>query len=417
MEHQTVVIERGRIKDIHPAGLGPQRRQCRVLDGGGRFLVPGLADMHVHWWDASDAALYLANGVTLVRNMAGAPVHLAWAREIESGRFPGPRLVTTSPILDGPSSPGGRPRRGLASVQSPSEARRVVERFAREGYTQIKVYSNLDLAVLQALGQTTKACGLRLVGHCPRTLTFEQAIDAGVTCFEHLLGIERGHAANIGDDGADLRAQRLKEAPCIDPVAIASLASLLAGRQVWNCPTVVVWQAEGATADMPADLLKYVPARMRSWWTARIRARTAAGAAAALSWATLVRATAGYLHRWHAPLLVGTDTPNPLVVPGFSIHDELANLVTAGLSPYDVLRCATAKAAQFLNEAVPSGTISKGSRADLLLLRRNPLLNVGALKDLDAVLVNGYVLRRTDLDELLRWRVRRVAQPGNRRTE
>lgn len=414
---RTVVIEDGRIRSIAPADQ-PIPPDAEEIDGRGQFLMPGLADMHVHFLDATDSALFLANGVTLVRNMWGAPVHLAWQRHIETREMPGPRLVTTSPIIDGPG-PDGRPSwPGSTLLADPEDAEMVVTRFAARGYQQIKAYSFLTVECLHALGAAAKKAELPLTGHCPANVTYEEAMAAGMTCFEHLTGIAQGHL-RADKQMPDMRHHRrlvdiqaLRSiAENLDLEAIRSLAGEMAVAHVWNCPTIVVYEqmAQPPSTALDDDRLRFEsPARIRSWDPAndhRLRNMTTSHKewlAAARARNSALRKVVSILHEEGAPMLLGTDTPNPFVFQGFSVHQELANLVDVGLSPYEALRCATAEAARFLEEDADWGTIKVGKRADLLLVGSNPLDDVSAVgEQLQAVFVNGFHLSRDDLDDLL----------------
>jgi imidazolonepropionase-like amidohydrolase len=427
-EH-TVLIEDGRVVALAPAAAldVAGRPGVRVVDGAGRYLLPGLADMHVHLWDPDEALLYLAHGVTLVRNMWGHPLHLALERRMARGALPGPRVVTASPLIDGPGPTGGPLFPGAVLLEDPAQAAPLVRRYAARGYRQIKAYSYLRPAALRALGAAAAAAGLRLTGHCPIGMTFEAAAAAGMTCFEHLEEIARGHLT-AGVDMPDKRAMDLTGAPealwlqvrHLDLAAVRRLARRLAADQIWNCPTQVIWQQRTApdAAARAAPWLRYLdPAVVRMWASAsdaRFRGRPAQRAAwleAARAWYQRRREIVAVLHEEGAPLLAGTDAANPYVVPGAALHQELADLVAAGLRPYAALRCATAAAARFLGQDGEWGTVAPGARADLVLVGADPLADLGALRAPEAVFVNGFHLTRADLDRLLAERARAVQAP------
>jgi Amidohydrolase family len=411
---QTVVIEDGHITTVVPSSaIEPADIQgAQVVDGSGKYVMPGLADMHVHYWAPGDFAMFLANGVTVVRNMSGAPFHLTLQQKVRQGELPGPHIVTTGPIVEGagPVPPTWR------IVTQPEEAERLVHQCAERGYQQIKVYNRLTPASLRALGQAAASTGLRLTGHCPNTMTFEEAIAAGMTCFEHLTGIWRGHFKSgreppSGRHNLDIDVVR-SAADDLDFDAMRRLAHQMAAMQVWNCPTLVamqfMYEAQPVASDHPLlkPLLRYVPQMALHVWE-QLDPRYARGDAFQ-RWLDAMHARnrtfsriVAILHEAGAPLLLGTDTPVRFVIPGFSVYQELANLVAAGLRPYDALRCATSDAARFLNQSDVWGTVTVGKRADLVLTRANPLEDVRALCGLDTVCVNGFYLARADLDTLL----------------
>jgi hypothetical protein len=408
---QTVIIEHGRIQVLAPSNEVDISSLPAVLDGAGKYLMPGLADMHVHYWSPGDAPLFLAQGVTLVRNMSGAPFHLALQQQVERGEMPGPRIITTSPIVEGDSFLLPLWYRAT----HPADAERIVQECVQRGYEQIKVYNALTSDTLQALGQAAATCNVRMTGHCPTAMTFEEAIAAGMSCFEHLVGIWREHLK----EGFEQRPDQnnldldvvLMTAHNLDFEALRRLASQMAVKQVWNCPTLVAlrWMHEAYTTGV-ADpslrpWLKYVshpamqlwkeldPSQHRPQYEQWLKAWHARND-------TLLQVVS-LLHEEGAPLLIGTDTSVRFVIQGLSVHQELANFVRAGLRPFEALSCATREAARFLDQSGEWGTVTAGKRADLLLVRANPLEDVAALHDLEAVFVNGFYLPRAELDALL----------------
>ncbi|MGH9843769.1 MAG: amidohydrolase family protein [Blastocatellia bacterium] len=421
---QTVVVENGVIRALAPcATLDVAGMQ--IIDGSGKCLMPGLADMHTHITDAGVLRLYLANGVTQVRNMDGLPFHLALARMVERGTLAGPRLITVSPLIDGLGAQGLTSRPRSLVLMDPVQAEPMAQRLVKRGYREMKAYQWLTLDALDALGRAAARVGVRMAGHCPDGITFEQAMAAGMGCFEHLTGIATGHLCG-GRQFPSLRdaTSRLGNREALEFVAhhldfdvIRRLAHTMAAGEVWNCPTLVVWQKQNQDPDVAlADPdLQYEHSGAVRAWEKFMKARYAALPCPLPEWLALARGrdealakVVAILHEEGAPLLLGTDAPNPFVVHGCSIHQELANLVRAGLSPYEALRCGTVEAARFLGESAASGSVTVGKRADLLLLQANPLADVGAVRELESVFVNGFHLTRADLDGLLE---RHLASP------
>jgi hypothetical protein len=409
---QTLVIEDGRIVAMGPSSSIEPEHFYVVVDGTGKYLLPGLADMHVHYWSPGDAALFLAHGVTVVRNMAGRPFHLLFQRNIQQCKLPGPFMVTTSPLLESekPVHPTWK------VVADPNEAAAVVHAWTERGYQQIKVYNLVRPEVLHALGRTTSAIGVRMTGHCPDAMTFEEAIIAGMTCFEHLTGIWRGHLKDglmqrPNQRNLDLEVLQMT-INHLDLDAIRRLAHSMAREQIWNCPTLVAfqWMHEtqqyGQADPLIQPLLKYIsPLALRLW--KRLDPSTYKGAAYP-QWIDALHARnqlfsqiVALFHQEGAPLLLGTDTSVRFVIPGFSVHQELANFVDAGLRPFEALRCATSEAARFLEQEDEWGTVTVGKQANLLLLNKNPFADIRSVNDVNAVVINGFFLSRTDLDALL----------------
>jgi imidazolonepropionase-like amidohydrolase len=406
LRERSVLLRDGRIASVEPRGA-LERSGFEVLDGSGRFLMPGLADMHVHWWRPEDGRLYLDRGVTTVRNMAGAPVHLDMARRVELGELAGPRLVTATPVIDGMGEDGQTVWPGAQLLVHPEKAGPLVRRYAGQGYRQVKAYTWLRADVLRSLGRATSDAGLPLTGHCPEGLTFEEAMAAGMRCFEHLLGIERGHLVNgaampvrrrPASSGRDLR-HRIAAASHVDDEAIRRLAARLAAEQVWNCPTLVLnASAQDPAAALADPRLVLESPEVRASWRHAATAVNDQVVRLHRVRRELYSRVVRILHAEGAPLVLGTDAPNPFVPQGSSVLDELGLLVEAGLDRWQALRCATSEAARFLGEDRDWGTVRRGRLADLLLLSRDPLDDLDALRMPEAVFVAG---RRVSDDAVL----------------
>jgi amidohydrolase family protein len=419
LARHTLIIENGLIR-----ALGPAREVdttgMRVIDGLGKYVMPGLADMYTHYWDPADCPLYLAHGITVVRTV-GTPFQLAMERVAERGEFPSPRMITTSPPIDG-VGPNGRTDmpRGVA-MASPEQAVPLVQRFVLGGYRQIKAFSLLQPENLRALGRAAAGAGVRITANCPNAMTFEEAIEAGASCFDQLHNIARGHLRS--DASVPEFWDRFDPVPGahLDFAAIRRLARFMAERRTWNVPTLVFHQRDGLSpAEGMADpQLKYVPrSSIKDWESTLIRWARRARLDDVDKWRAAARERAlaflqvvSIFHEEGVPLLTGTDSLNPWNVQGASLHEELANFVAAGMSPFEALRCATTEAARFLGDSDQAGTVAVGKRADLVVTRSNPLRDVRALQDIEAVCVNGFYLGRDALDSMLAQRAALAAAP------
>ncbi len=412
---QTVVIESGRITALGPASQ-VDTTNMKIVEAKGKTLLPGLADMHVHYWEEAESAMYLANGVTTVRNMWGSPFHKAMEAKVERGETPGPRIITTSPLIDGLNEAGRTLWRGSNYVDDKARADRFVRRYAEQGFKQIKVYSLLNHELLTALGNAAKDNGVTLVGHCPNPMKFEEAIDAGMTCFEHLTNIFFGHfiegvSIPTGERAWDPEGQvqiYRTVAEGADMDAMGRLADLIAERGVWNCPTITVWQGGlRGPEDLSDRRFAYLYPWVAGWWSGRgsvdaeLQKMKAKAVEKRLEVLSILRESG-------ARVLVGTDNPNPFCFQGFSLHDEIDNFIGAGYSPQEVLKAATADAAAFVGESDDWGTISVGKRADLVMVDGDPLRDVSVLRQPVAVFANGYHLTKDDLAEMLAERSRAV---------
>lgn len=364
----TVVVRNGRI-----AWMGPDEETeipvgAEVIDGRGAFLLPGLADMHVHA-SAEDFPGFLAAGVTTIREMNGTPDHLAWREEIAAGERLGPRLVVTGPLIAGEEQ---RWRHALA--RTPAEAEVLVREHARLGYDAVKVYDGLSAEVHAALAATANEMGIPFVGHVPASVGLDGVLDAGQAGIEHANQVA-GHPP--------------------DPASFEGIARRISVAGAWVTPTLASLEAL-ALAGSPAyaerlerEDVALVDAGLVAWWRSLAEPVEAERTERRLEGLERMRELTRALAEAGVPLLAGTDTPNPLMIPGSSLHDEIRNLVAAGLSPYEAIRTATAAPARFLGEERKWGTITEGARADLLLVRGDPLQDVGALADPVGVVVAG----------------------------
>jgi len=346
---QTVTLRKGRIDRV---SSDPPPDNISTVDGCGRYLVPGLADMHVHL-DRADFGPYLASGVTTVRNLWGFPELQVMQEEVESGALQGPSIYVVSPGLDG--MPIRHPVTQL--VEKPLHAKAVVQRQRDAGWTELKLYQDLRSDVFDAIIEAAQDQRMTYGGHVPHDVGLDRALAAGYRHIEHL----SGYAPKLNSTGE----YRLPGWEDIDEIRIPALVASTVNAGTWNCPTLAIHY--GFT-------LEESPIRTNQ--------------------NTFVRA----LFEGGAPLLIGTDagaTPGggPRFPPGTTLHDELALFVDAGIPPADVLRIATVEAARFLEEEDEFGRIRRGLRADLLLVAENPLDDLSALRQPDVVIARGVRVR------------------------
>lgn len=377
----TVVVRDGRITALGPASEIVVPEDAQRIDGRERFLMPGLADMHVHVWDQNDLFLFVANGVTTVRNLFGSPTQLAWRAKIEGGELVGPRIYTAGPIIDGktPVWPGS------VELVDPSQAAEIVSAQKAAGYDFLKPYSKLTRDCYEALALAGREQGMRLMGHVPSSLVLHDALKAGQATIEHLDGFA---AAAQGPDSKFVKTDFAGESRAWQHVTderLAEVAVAMREAGTWSCPTLVTmqkWaQGDAATAMLARPEMRYVSPSIRAFWGPkspmnylnRIPATAVQAAHDALPFQqSAVRA----LRDAGAGILLGTDMGNPFVTAGFALHEELGYLVAAGLTPYQALRAGTADAARCMQAQADWGTLAVGQRADLLLLTANPCEDV-----------------------------------------
>ncbi len=389
LDDSTVVVVDGRIRRIGATSAVEIPEDAAVIDGQGKYLMPGLADMHAHTWDEEDFPLLLANGVTTIRNMFGGATHLRWKERIAAGELRiSPTIYTAGPIIDGnpPIWPG-------AIVENLDQARRTVAEQQDAGYDFLKVYSRLSLEAYEAVMRESHKRGLSVAGHVPDAVGLGAALRSGMASIEHLSGYEMLARQEVrpGEEASWAR---------LDESRFSSIAQETARSRTWNCPTLVLFQHRVAPGE-PEHLskllarpeMRYVsPQVVRSWQPENNYLKNATPARAASSRERgdvmrkkLVKA----LNDAGARLLLGTDYGNPFVVPGFSLQLELRNFVDAGLTPFQAIRAGTSDAAEFMNAAGEWGTVMVGSRADLILLEENPLKDVSTISRPVGVMVRG----------------------------
>lgn len=413
-----VVITADRITDVAKSGNVNIPKDATVIDGTGKYLIPGLWDMHVHWYHEAYLSLFLANGVTGVRIMWGMPMHFDWRKRIQDGTLIGPRLITASAIIDGPNPfwPGS------VTVGTAEEARKAVRNAKISGADFIKVYSFLPREAYFAIAQESNSEGIPFAGHVPNSVSAMEASDAGQKSIEHLTGVllacsteeekirplyvqtltqdKRQAMALLRKTGISL-AQTYNERKC------DTLFSHFVKNHTWQCPTLTVLNNMANLNDpnLANDpRLKYMPREIRQQWNPKNDFRMKEMTAEDYSNGKKVFAKqlqiAGSMHRSGVKLLAGTDTLNPYCFPGFSLHDELKWMVQAGLTPMEALRTATYNAAEYLGMLDSYGTIEKGKVADLVLLNADPLQDISNTKQIDSVIFGGRLFRSDDLKKL-----------------
>jgi len=338
---QTVIVRDRRIAAIGPEASTSVPQDAFVINSRGSWMMPGLADMHVHSV-VRDAALYVPHGITTVRVLWGTPGGQDYARRVLEDDLHVPTIVSVSPGLDGrpPSWPFTR------FVDDARMAVDTVRVVVGEGWLAIKIYDRLSREAFDSIVATAHGLGRRVAGHVPFAVSLQHALATGQDEIEHLSGYERA----LGGSWA-----------AVDPSLIPALVTQTVVAGTWNCPTLAII-SEIFRQRSPAERDVVVRNRRR-----------------------FVKA----LHDAGAPLLVGTDSGIDIVPAGETIHAELAEFVAAGLTPYEALRAATYAPAMWLGIEREAGTVDVGRRADLLLLDANPLADVANVRRLRGVVLRG----------------------------
>jgi Amidohydrolase family len=405
----TVVITGKRISDIGEAGKIPVPAGAKVVNAAGKFLIPGLWDMHVHWYRRDQFTLFTANGVTGIREMFGNKDLLRWRDEIAQGSLLGPRIVVASPIIDGPEPVWPN----SIAVHNEAEGRKAVRRVKSSGADFVKVYSLLPRDAYFGIADEARLQGLTFVGHVPSSVSPAEASDAGQKSIEHLTGI----LIEVSDKEEELRneidqahspAVRARgEAVALEPYnkkKAADLFQRFVKNGTWQCPTLTVARSNAYQDDQNFrndQRLRYIAPQIKQRWGLRLANRNENYYANAKRVFQKKVDIVGAMQRAGVQLLAGTDTGNPFCFPGFSLHDELALLVGAGLTPAEALRSATLNPAKYFGLEKTVGTIERDKIADLLLLDANPLEDIRNTQRINSVVSNGRLFDRKALDKML----------------
>jgi imidazolonepropionase-like amidohydrolase/poly(3-hydroxybutyrate) depolymerase len=392
LRNQRVVVQGDRIVDVGPADKLAVPQGATVIDGAGRYLMPGLAEMHGHVPPLADFSgiparylddvltLYLAGGVTTVRGMLGHDKQLLLKDDIASGKRLGPTLYLAGPSFN------------QHTVTSPEQARERVRQHKQQGWDLLKIHPGLSLEHYQAIADEAKQQGIDFAGHVPQDVGIEQAILLGSRTIDHL----DGYMAALGGFDKELTAADM-----------APLIALTKANNVAVVPTQALWQTIIGASD-PAQLqnydeLKYMPARVISGWQRYLQQPGGAyysGDTAALhaqNRQRLLRA----LNEADVTILMGTDAPQLYSVPGLSLRREIPQMAAAGISNYDILRSGTVLVGEYFADKDRFGQVKTGQRADLLLVDGNPLQDLSVLYQPAGVMVRGQWLSRATLDSKL----------------
>jgi len=415
----AVLVSGQEIREVEPSKSVHVPRQAHVIDARGKYLIPGLWDMHVHsLWNAKLPAtyvpLFLANGVTGVREMGGpmpAVDQVRWRNELASGAVVGPRMVVAGPFVDGPHPiwPGS------IKVATADDGKRAVDSLKAAGVDFVKVYTTVPRPAYFGIAEEAKNDGIPFVGHVPLVIGVDEASNAGQKSIEHLaqggilLYCSSKSAELIADLMTGMNSNQLNDqmVDTYDPARAATLFSLFVKNDTWQVPTLTIRHARPYLRELQAandPRLKYLPKDVVDSWGPKLDARQPTDPTVLASRKRLFQKeveVVGAMHRAGVKLLAGTDAGNPFSFPGFSLHDELGFMVQAGLTPLEALQTATINPARFLGMTNTLGTVEEGKIADLVLLDANPLENISNTKSIRAVVSNGRFFDRGALDRML----------------
>lgn len=388
LENHDLRIRQGQIVEI---GKDLASEGETLIAAQGKYLVPGLIDMHVHLWDAYELGLYLRNGVTTLRNLWGHPMHLDLKEQLQDGEILGPNLYTSSPKLSGPAyvSADNKP------VYTLKEAETLIKSYHAKGYDFIKTYHGMSDSVFDAVLFWADSLKMDIVAHPSGELPYARHFQSPVRSLEHAEEIVQQALAY------DLDSQKLKE-----------IVTLYSNHpEIALCPTQIVYYniynlIEDSVA-LEDPLMKAINPLIRAtdskaqWerWQNTKKQDPEIGAKIKKQHQFQIKAIK-LIHESGGTLICGTDAGIGITKPGYAIHEELAFYQEAGLSNYECLRTATYQAAQTHQILKTYGSLELGKQADLLILNGNPLESLDKLKNIEALLVKGKLIKADQLEEM-----------------
>lgn len=390
LENQTVVIRGDRIVTVGAADNVAVPDDALRIDGTGKYLVPGLAEMHGHVPPPDAPAqytedvlfMYVANGITTVRGMLGAENQLALRERTNKGERIAPTLYLAGPSFNG------------TSINSPEQAVEKVRRQKQEGWNLLKVHPGLTRDEYDAMARTAHEEGIRFGGHVPADVGLMHAIEMGQETFDHL----DGYVQYLMQIDADE----------VDEDALAEAVHRTREAGAWVVPTMALWEVLYGTIDIEElrayDELKYMPPETVENWFMLYNQRLNSSQydrAAALQHIKARMRVLEALHEGGVDVLMGTDAPQQFSVPGFSLHRELERMAAAGMSPYAILKSGTSNVGIYFANEDDFGTVAEGKRADLILVNANPLDDVRHLQERAGVMVRGQWVAEDAIQERL----------------
>jgi len=416
LEKQHILISGNRIKQISQKTI--TKKNASVIDATGKYMIPGLWDMHVHVFnnmsntppDENNLPFFIANGVCSVRDMWTKPGSLnyvkQWREVVEKQPGSIPRFVSVGTMVDGIPVTW----KNTDSVANEQEARLMVRKVRSAGIDFIKVYNKLSKEIYLAIADESKKLNFPFAGHVPESVSMAEASEAGQKSLEHIENLSMFIELSSNEEkfkamkpSAMTPALRMELIQSVSKDKVAALSALFIKNGTALCPTLVQYRSAmiGDDASVRNETrLKFIDSSERKGWeeyAGRFRPENRPLRQTRFERGLeIVR----MMHENGVQILAGTDLGQPFIYPGFSLHDELALFVKAGLSPVAALQTATINPAKFTGREKLSGTISQGKLADLILLDENPLADISNTKKIFAVMINGKLLNIKELEQL-----------------
>lgn len=402
--NQDVAVSLGKIVSINESGLIKFDPNATIIDGRGKYLIPGLAEMHAHVPPVDDIepmkevlSLFLANGVTTIRGMLGHPRHLELKEKLNSGEILGPHFFTTGPSFNG------------NTVKTAEEGAQRVRDQKSAGYDYLKLHPGLTPETFGAIAKTAREEGIPFVGHVSFDVGIKRAIDAGYSSIDHLDGFVEGLVPNIekiGEEGNGLFG--IFSSSLADTTRIPEIIQGLSEKEIWMVPTQSLaerWMSpEGIDPFANAPEMKYMKQETRDNWVKakeNLLSDKRYDKSKVTNFIHLRRKLIYECQQNGVGLLLGSDAPQIFNVPGFSVHHELRYLVDAGLTPYEALQTGTVNVADYLGKD-NSGVIEVGAISDLVLLNANPLDDINNSGKIEGVLFGEKYLSKDSINSILK---------------
>jgi hypothetical protein len=403
LEGYTVLVRDDRITEVGPYEEVSVPSGAQIIEGDGRYLMPGLAEMHGHipGPDNPDYAegvlfLYVSNGVTLVRNMAGHPYHLELREQIENGELMGPTVFAASPWMSPQQAP------------TPEDADRLVREHHEAGYDLMKMGS-ISLEAYQQMAETAHEVGIPFAGHIPEEVGLVNALEARQASIDHYdryVEFLVPEDVDWGDRGSGFFGSGVIDLIDTDRIEEAVERTIEAG--TWNVPTLSLVE-HLADPTPPEEMIQwpemqYMPQDVLDGWVNskhNFQDRDDFQPDAAQRLVEVRQMLTRALYHGGAPIALGSDAPQFFNVPGFSIHHEMRMMVDAGLTPYEVLVTGTRNPAVYFETPDEFGTVEANRRADLILLDANPLEDIGNVQQRVGVMVRGEWMPEEEIQQRL----------------
>lgn len=402
---QTVVVVDGVITEMGAASEVRVGAGATIVDGTGRYLMPGLSEMHAHVPPGTDPPrdavedilfLYVANGITTIRGMLGSEYQIPLADELETGDVLGPAFYVGAPSINGNSAP------------TAADAERLIRAHAAAGYDLQKIHPGVSLETWDRMVEVAAESELTFGGHVPTDVGLVHAIETGMSTVDHLDGYVQAVASDDVvaqvNTGQEISLEGLVNG--VDEAKIDEIVALSLERNVYVVPTMYLWEnlygAQSSEPFLAQPEMRYVSAQQREGWRRQAAPGPRGAPDVVEAFLELRKRILKELSDAGVGILMGTDSPQMFNVPGFALHRELMVMSEAGMSNYEILRSGTAAVGEYVRDHldIPHqfGTVAVGERADLVLLGANPLDDLDNLTDRVGVMVRGRWVPRAEID-------------------